>query len=257
MAAQAKGRYCWRRGNVTAALPVLRTAASAWRAAHMPYEVARTAVLLGLACAALGDRVGAGVEFDSATSIFCELGPRPTWPGASCWRPDWPTTEVDANRRSYPPVNSRYWSTWRQAEPIGRLPSVYSSARTPSPATSNTSTRSSASPTGPRRPPMPTSTIWCDHGSSGLFASRWGVQPMPDRLATSYCSAMSSVSYRHFTGTAAENYQRDFVPLIATPVSKDLLRIADLQPGNASSMSPAVRATSPGLPPSESATTAR
>ena len=42
---------------------------------------------------------------------------------------------------------------------------------------------------------------------------------------------MSSVSYRHFTGTAAENYQRDFVPLIATPVSKDLLRMADLQPG--------------------------
>ncbi len=42
---------------------------------------------------------------------------------------------------------------------------------------------------------------------------------------------MSSVSYRHFTGTAAENYQRDFVPLIATPVSKDLLHVADLQPG--------------------------
>jgi ubiquinone/menaquinone biosynthesis C-methylase UbiE len=42
---------------------------------------------------------------------------------------------------------------------------------------------------------------------------------------------MSSVTYRHFTGTAAENYQRDFVPLIATPVSKDLLRVANLQPG--------------------------
>ncbi len=42
---------------------------------------------------------------------------------------------------------------------------------------------------------------------------------------------MSSVSYRHFTGTAAENYQRDFVPRIATPVSKDLLRVANLQPG--------------------------
>lgn len=54
---------------------------------------------------------------------------------------------------------------------------------------------------------------------------------MPDPLATSYCAGMSSVSYRHFTGTAAENYQRDFVPLIAVPVSKDLLRIADLQPG--------------------------
>jgi ubiquinone/menaquinone biosynthesis C-methylase UbiE len=42
---------------------------------------------------------------------------------------------------------------------------------------------------------------------------------------------MSSASYRHFTGTAAENYQRDFVPAIATPVSRELLRVADLQPG--------------------------
>ena len=42
---------------------------------------------------------------------------------------------------------------------------------------------------------------------------------------------MPSVSYRHFTGTAAENYQRYFVPTIATPVSADLLRTAGLQPG--------------------------
>lgn len=42
---------------------------------------------------------------------------------------------------------------------------------------------------------------------------------------------MSSVSYRDFTGTGAENYQRYFVPAIATPVSADLLRTADLQPG--------------------------
>jgi predicted TPR repeat methyltransferase len=42
---------------------------------------------------------------------------------------------------------------------------------------------------------------------------------------------MSSVSYRHFTGTAAENYQRDFVPAIATPGFRDLLRAADLRPG--------------------------
>jgi SAM-dependent methyltransferase len=42
---------------------------------------------------------------------------------------------------------------------------------------------------------------------------------------------MYSVSYQHFTGTAAENYQRDFVPAIATPVSRELLRAADLQPG--------------------------
>ena len=42
---------------------------------------------------------------------------------------------------------------------------------------------------------------------------------------------MSSVSYRTLTGTSAENYQRYFVPAIATPVSADLLATADLQPG--------------------------
>ncbi len=43
--------------------------------------------------------------------------------------------------------------------------------------------------------------------------------------------AMTSVSYRQFTGASAENYQRYFVPAIATPVSRDLLRTANLQPG--------------------------
>lgn len=42
---------------------------------------------------------------------------------------------------------------------------------------------------------------------------------------------MSTVSYRDFTGTAAENYQRHFVPAIATPVSAGLLETARLQPG--------------------------
>ncbi len=42
---------------------------------------------------------------------------------------------------------------------------------------------------------------------------------------------MTTVSYRSFTGTGAENYQRYFVPAIATPVSADLLRTAALQPG--------------------------
>jgi ubiquinone/menaquinone biosynthesis C-methylase UbiE len=42
---------------------------------------------------------------------------------------------------------------------------------------------------------------------------------------------MSSVSYRHFTGTAAEHYDRFFVPAIAQPVSGDVLRAADVQPG--------------------------
>jgi ubiquinone/menaquinone biosynthesis C-methylase UbiE len=38
-------------------------------------------------------------------------------------------------------------------------------------------------------------------------------------------------SYRSFTGTSAENYQRFFVPTIATPVSAALLRAAALQEG--------------------------
>lgn len=42
---------------------------------------------------------------------------------------------------------------------------------------------------------------------------------------------MSSVSYRDYTGTAADNYQRHFVPAIATPVSAELLRTAGLQRG--------------------------
>jgi ubiquinone/menaquinone biosynthesis C-methylase UbiE len=43
---------------------------------------------------------------------------------------------------------------------------------------------------------------------------------------------MSAVNYRHFTGNGAENYERDFLPAIAIPVSAELLRAADLQPGD-------------------------
>ena len=42
---------------------------------------------------------------------------------------------------------------------------------------------------------------------------------------------MPTVSYRDFTGTGAENYERYFVPAIAAPVSADLLAAADLRPG--------------------------
>ena len=42
---------------------------------------------------------------------------------------------------------------------------------------------------------------------------------------------MTTASYRNFTGTGAENYERYFVPAIATPVSVGLLDAADLQAG--------------------------
>jgi SAM-dependent methyltransferase len=42
---------------------------------------------------------------------------------------------------------------------------------------------------------------------------------------------MSTPSYRAYTGSAAETYQRCFVPAIAEPVSEPLLEAAALQPG--------------------------
>ena len=53
---------------------------------------------------------------------------------------------------------------------------------------------------------------------------------MPGHVGVCICLD-DSVSYRQFTGASAENYQRYFVPAIATPVSRDLLRTANLQPG--------------------------
>ncbi len=47
----------------------------------------------------------------------------------------------------------------------------------------------------------------------------------------SYGHCMTTASYRDFTGTGAQNYQRYFVPAIATPVSADLLATANLRPG--------------------------
>ncbi|GFG53148.1 helix-turn-helix transcriptional regulator [Mycolicibacterium agri] len=77
MAAQADGAVLIASGDAIAALPVLRDAARAWGAANVPYEVARTAVLLGLACSTLGDRAGAQIEFDSAATTFGRLGAAP------------------------------------------------------------------------------------------------------------------------------------------------------------------------------------
>ena len=44
-------------------------------------------------------------------------------------------------------------------------------------------------------------------------------------------ASMTTASYRSFTGTGAENYERYFVPAIATPVSSDLIDVAPLKPG--------------------------
>jgi DNA-binding NarL/FixJ family response regulator len=77
MAAQASGAVLVAEGDPVAGLTELRAAARAWQSLRMPYEGARSAVLLGLACAALGDRAAATMEFDKARLTFTELGARP------------------------------------------------------------------------------------------------------------------------------------------------------------------------------------
>jgi DNA-binding CsgD family transcriptional regulator/tetratricopeptide (TPR) repeat protein len=76
-AAHANGSVLLGAGDVAAALAELRVAARTWRALRRPYDAAKTAVLVGLACAALGDRASARLEFDSATEIFVRLGAVP------------------------------------------------------------------------------------------------------------------------------------------------------------------------------------
>jgi DNA-binding CsgD family transcriptional regulator len=77
MAADATGAVLLEEGDPAGALAQLRAAAAAWRRLRMPYEAARTAVALGRACAALGDRASAVLEFDGAEAAFADLGAAP------------------------------------------------------------------------------------------------------------------------------------------------------------------------------------
>jgi DNA-binding CsgD family transcriptional regulator len=61
-------------GDAVGALRSLRDAANGWHRLQMKYEAARTAVLLGLCCTALGDLGSARLEFDVARRTFTDLG---------------------------------------------------------------------------------------------------------------------------------------------------------------------------------------
>ena len=77
MARHASGSVTLAEGDPAAALSLLREAHTIWSHAHMPYEAARTSVLLGLGCLAFGDRASAALEFDNARRAFESLGARP------------------------------------------------------------------------------------------------------------------------------------------------------------------------------------
>ena len=77
IAAQARGAVDLAEGNAQAALGSLRRAFEVWQRIEAPYAAARVRVLIGLACRALGDEDGAGLEIDAARSIFERLGAAP------------------------------------------------------------------------------------------------------------------------------------------------------------------------------------
>jgi DNA-binding CsgD family transcriptional regulator len=77
IAAQARGAVELAEGNAHAALGSLRRAFEVWQRIEAPYEAARARVLIGLACRALGDEDGAGLELDGARSIFERLDAAP------------------------------------------------------------------------------------------------------------------------------------------------------------------------------------
>ena len=64
-------------GDPRAALGALRRASDGFRECELPYEVARTAALIGRARRELGDEEGARLVIDAARSVFGRLGARP------------------------------------------------------------------------------------------------------------------------------------------------------------------------------------
>jgi DNA-binding CsgD family transcriptional regulator len=77
IAAHVRGAVELAEGNAQAALVSLRNAWRVWQELEAPYEAARSRVLVGLACRALGDEDSAALELEAAHGAFEELGARP------------------------------------------------------------------------------------------------------------------------------------------------------------------------------------
>jgi DNA-binding CsgD family transcriptional regulator len=77
MVAHARGSVELAVGDPQAALVALRQASQIWHALEAPYEIARTRVLVGLACRALDDDDASALELEAAMTSFAELGAAP------------------------------------------------------------------------------------------------------------------------------------------------------------------------------------
>jgi ATP/maltotriose-dependent transcriptional regulator MalT len=77
LAAHAWGAVLLAGGDAAAALGPLRRALTMWHDLEVPYEAARTRVLVGTACRSLGDDDALALELGAARVVFEELGARP------------------------------------------------------------------------------------------------------------------------------------------------------------------------------------
>ncbi len=77
MAEQARGAVELEAGAAEAAAASLRRAQRLWEELEVPYEMARTRELAGVACRALGDEESAALELEVARDTFLELGAAP------------------------------------------------------------------------------------------------------------------------------------------------------------------------------------
>jgi DNA-binding CsgD family transcriptional regulator len=77
IAAHGRGSVALAEGDAQAALGSLQRALQVWQQVEAPYMAARTRLLIGLACRALGDDEGATLEMDAARAIFEQLGAVP------------------------------------------------------------------------------------------------------------------------------------------------------------------------------------
>jgi DNA-binding CsgD family transcriptional regulator len=77
VSAHARGAVALARDDAASSLTELRRALEAWQELGAPYEAARAQVLVGVACARLGDEDGAALELEAARTAFERLGARP------------------------------------------------------------------------------------------------------------------------------------------------------------------------------------
>jgi DNA-binding CsgD family transcriptional regulator/tetratricopeptide (TPR) repeat protein len=77
MVGYARGAVELADGDARSALASLRRALDGWQELAMPYEIARTRVLIGQACRALDDDESCALEFEAAVAAFAALGAAP------------------------------------------------------------------------------------------------------------------------------------------------------------------------------------